>query len=81
LIEAVGADLCKIGRVSHVGLLAKRLRSLQTGCPHDLRIVAHRSAICSDERRLHVALASKQVRGEWFSLTADVASTFEAVAE
>lgn len=66
LIEAVGAFALKVGFTS--GPLEKRLRDLQTGSPHELRLVASQSGSKSDERALHETLEDYRIRGEWFDL-------------
>jgi hypothetical protein len=56
----------KIGFVSSFGSLGERLRGLQTGCPHDLILLAVRAGTLADERALHCRFDRKRLRGEWF---------------
>lgn len=46
--------------------LRERLRSLQTGNPHRLEVVATMPGGPTDERHLHTSLSTFRVRGEWF---------------
>lgn len=64
-IEAVGLDLVKIGRANDV---KSRMRELQVGAPVELRLLASRVAIWSDEGALHRRFEKSWRRGEWFSL-------------
>ena len=68
-IRAVGTKFVKIGFTNSGGEAQSRLSSLQVGCPHELRVEAHCQGGLQDEHRMHAALASKRVRGEWFCLT------------
>jgi len=56
----------KIGRSKHVH---KRLRQVQTGCPHKLKILLVLPQQGHQERLMHQRLASHRMRhgkGEWF---------------
>lgn len=69
-IEAVGTDTVKIGVTA--GDPEDRLKQLQTGCPHKLRL---RVAIHGDlrlEQWLHQQFDHLCIGGEWFRLTAEV---------
>ena len=62
---AVTGDI-KIGRSSDVH---RRLKELQTGCPHKLRIILHAPGQGHRERELHRRLQQYRCRmrkGEWF---------------
>lgn len=65
------SGLCKIGRTRDV---AKRIRSLSTGCSSELKLVA--SWPCRDageyEAILHETWRDVRVRGEWFRIPDDV---------
>jgi hypothetical protein len=63
---AVTGDL-KIGRSKNVG---NRLKQLQTGAPHRLKIILVAKGQGHRERKLHQALRTyrnRGQRGEWFS--------------
>jgi DNA-binding XRE family transcriptional regulator len=71
-IGAVGSPLVKIG--STTTSIEQRLKTLQTGQPMALHIVA-RQAVEADlqriERQIHAFLAGERQRGEWFALKLD----------
>lgn len=46
-----------------------RMRTLQTGCPEALRLMAYFPGTQEDERRLHATFEELHYRGEWFSLS------------
>ncbi|QVJ07708.1 hypothetical protein [Sphingopyxis phage VSN-002] len=56
----------KIGYTT--GSVETRRRSLQTGCPFSLNILAFAPGEPVDERRLHDRFAAYRGYGEWFSL-------------
>lgn len=56
----------------------KRLKGLQTGSPYRLEIIKVISTNKAAERRLHRALASHRLNGEWFKPVAEVMA---AIAE
>jgi hypothetical protein len=56
----------KIGFVNGFAGLVDRLRGLQTGCPHDLILLAVRAGTLADERALQCRVDCKRLRGEWF---------------
>lgn len=69
-IEAVGAGLVKIGFTD--GDPTDRLKQLQTGCPHPLRL---KGAVQGDARRekaYHAQFAHLREGGEWFRLTTEL---------
>lgn len=57
-------EYVKIGWAKHNP--ANRMRTLQTGCPEALRLMAYFPGSQDDERRLHETFAELQYRGEWF---------------
>ena len=62
-IEAVGSGFIKFGRAKSVG---KRLKELETACPHDLHIIAVADWPDGAETALHLHLRPMHERGEWF---------------
>lgn len=73
MVEAVGADLIKIGTVRDANNLQRRLQNIQAGCPYDLRIVYvffDRGRL--DESRLHKRFDAFRFRSEWFKCEGDV---------
>ena len=80
-IRAGNKGAIKIGVASD---LAKRLETLQTGNPFQLKVLA--TIPCSSEqhayeleRRMHKLFASKRIRGEWFCGTINFLSVRDAV--
>ncbi len=69
-IEAIGSGSVKIG-TTKVGVDA-RLKGLETGCPHDLRVIATINGDEFVEKKIHAWLARHRLRGEWFRLNHDV---------
>lgn len=69
-IEAIGANRLKIGYT--VGEPEKRLKELQTGCPHKLRLVHAIGGEQSDERELHAVFAHLRENGEWFRYEGEI---------
>jgi hypothetical protein len=65
-IEATGAGLLKIGFTD--GDPEQRLKQLQTGCPHPLRLVATAAGSQKAEAELHRQFAHLRASGEWFRL-------------
>lgn len=67
IVQCVGTVFFKIGKANNID---RRLRSLQVGCPFQLRIVHYIE--CDNphvlERALHNKYKDKRMRGEWFSL-------------
>lgn len=68
LIEAEDAGAIKVGFTSLP--VEKRLRDLQTGCPHNLILLATTPGLKSTERAIHAELEPYRVRGEWFDANA-----------
>lgn len=65
-IEAVGANRVKIGFTE--GEPEARLKALQTGCPHPLRLLVAFPGAQSVEKQLHEQFANLRTQGEWFDL-------------
>lgn len=60
------------------GSAKSRMRDLQTGCPHPLRLLGSCPGKSYDERWLHRVAGSARLSGEWFSptdLVMDVVAT------
>lgn len=69
-IEAVGAGLVKIGFTD--GDPMDRLRQLQTGSAHPLRLRHSTTGTQARERSLHLHFAHLRESGEWFRLAVEV---------
>lgn len=69
-IEAVGAGLVKIGFTD--GDPAERLRQLQTGSAHPLRLRATIRGDMETEKATHRRFAHLRTGGEWFTLAVEV---------
>ena len=67
-VLSMSSHLVKIGYAKDPW---KRLSSMQTGCPEELRMMAviYTYLPVGLESDLHVRFAAQRVRGEWFSLT------------
>lgn len=63
-ISAVGTEYIKFGRATSIG---QRLRELDTGCPHELNVLATAQWQDGAERAIHRLLAGHRAKGEWFS--------------
>lgn len=63
---AVTGDV-KVGRSKHP---EKRLRELQTGSPHRLRMILHVRGEGHREREVHRRMEGRGTRGEWFEVGA-----------
>lgn len=73
-IQAVGTEFIKIGRANSVG---KRLKELETGCPHELTIVAVANWPDGAEKAIHRLLAKFNARLEWFINTEETRQVIE----
>ena len=60
----------KIGFTS--GSPYARLRTLQTGSPCPLVLVAVHDGTLEDEKRLHAEFSESRVHGEWFDMTEEL---------
>lgn len=69
LAEEVGR--VKIGFTSKLDFKA-RLQATRTHCPCEVRVLAVSRGGRNREAALHARFASARVRGEWFTLTADL---------
>lgn len=63
-IEAVGADRLKIGYT--LSQPEKRLKEIQTGCPHKLQVLFAIEGDQNGEKELHRTFAHLRESGEWF---------------
>ena len=64
IIEAIGADIIKVGVTIDVH---RRLRGLQGCFPYKLKLLAIISGGVEVERKLHRLFHEHQFRGEWFA--------------
>ena len=62
-------DVIKIGFASNLGA---RIASLQTGNPELLVLVMSLLGSREEEKQIHERFSSKRLRGEWFSLDAEL---------
>jgi hypothetical protein len=69
LIRAGDTDFYKVGYTSKAG--EARLEAMQTGSPLELHLIHQTSGTLLAERKMHEALSSRAVRGEWFRLDAE----------
>jgi hypothetical protein len=65
-IEAVGADLVKIGFTTR--WVSQRLREIQTCCPFELKLLTSLEDYPGREWTAHALFATQHVRGEWYRL-------------
>lgn len=68
-VRAQVSGLIKIGSAAHP---EGRLRTLQTGSPEPLQLLATSPGGERHERELHTLLSGSRSHGEWFHPTADV---------
>jgi len=71
-LQAEGSVYIKIGRTT--GSIEHRLKTLQTGQPTPLHIVAHQGVetdLARIEHQIHQFLATERQQGEWFALKLD----------
>ena len=76
----VEASPIKIGYCNDWGL-EERLKSLQTGNPSRLRVIASAMGYMSHERRCHNILKPYRLTGEWFQWTPEVAAFVKALED
>ena len=76
LIRAGETDLYKIGYTS--GKAKKRVKGLQTGCPHKLSVVRELEGNQEREKWLHKTFSKYRKEGEWFEFDEE---TLEKVHE
>ncbi len=69
VIQANPGSPVKIGFTT-LDDVGERLRSLQTGNPHVLHVVAKIKGTFADEKSLHRAIAAERLTGEWFEYSA-----------
>ena len=62
-IRAAGTPYIKFGRASSV---ARRIREMETGCPHDLEVLASADWPDGIEKGIHAYLDDSWQRGEWY---------------
>jgi hypothetical protein len=74
LIEAVGTGTVKIGYSAQYP--GKRMSSLQTANPHDLRLIGFVTGTRRDEQRCHAYFNHLHIRGEWFYATYEIREYF-----
>jgi hypothetical protein len=75
-IEDAAACAIKIGRGNDA---LSRLRSCQTGNPHDLVLLDEIRDLGWQEAFWHCCWATWNIRGEWFSITDDLLAAIRAV--
>lgn len=68
LVRASESDCYKIGHAVNV---RNRVRELQTGCPHDLELVAFWRGGRGVEKRLHRRYEDQHRRGEWYEFSSE----------
>lgn len=78
LMLAKGAGAVKIGFSENYP--TGRKRTLQTGNPHELKIVKLVQGTRRDERRYHEQFSHLHIRGEWFKDCSEVRDFFREMA-
>jgi hypothetical protein len=73
-IEAVGTPFLKIGYSERP---YERLRSLRTGCPVEVQMLAVAGALRSQEQKFHRLFAPTRIRGEWFIRSPEIDHAIE----
>ena len=68
-VEAIGTDRVKIGYTVD---LKVRLNTLQTGCPHELKLIHSEEGNKRKERELHKRFFNDRTIGEWFEISDEI---------
>lgn len=71
IIRAKGTGMVKIGFTKKKAGINKRLRSIQTGCPHELKLLGYMPGSKRKERCMHILCRNRKAVGEWFKLSDD----------
>ncbi len=79
-IHAIGTEYVKFGVTGKDDVML-RLGALQTGCPHELVLLACAQWIDSDERRIHRHLKQTRIRGEWYLLNDKAKHVIESMQQ
>ncbi|MFM8272694.1 MAG: GIY-YIG nuclease family protein [Gemmata sp.] len=69
-IRQKGTNLIKIGSAKDP---TERMKSLQTGSPHEFELLAVGAGGAREEHAMHRRFVADHVRGEWFRMSADIA--------
>lgn len=75
-VQAVHGGPIKIGYCAARANLAQRVKSLQTGNPYQLQVVATIPGTPADERRLHLEFDRFRLSGEWFHPAKPIVAMF-----
>lgn len=59
----------------------RRIKDIQTGCPHKLRIWAMVPGTQNDEAKLHKQFANDKLKGEWFKRSTGLLAEIETASE
>jgi hypothetical protein len=78
LMLAKGAKAIKIGFSTKYP--SARKRTLQTGNPHELKLIMLVQGTVQDERRYHEQFAHLRIRGEWFTDAPELRNYFREMA-
>ena len=70
LVKAEGTNLYKIGYTD--GKAEKRVKTMQTGCPHKLSIIEEAFGDMDKEKFLHNTFSEQRKQGEWFEFDDDL---------
>lgn len=74
VIKPDGLDYVKVGQTRD---LYPRMSTIQTGCPHELRILFVLLGGTDEEARIHFDLGAHRERGEWFRLNAETQAVLD----
>jgi hypothetical protein len=78
LMLAKGAKAIKIG--FSTSYPSARQRTMQTGNPHELKLIMLVGGTLRDERRYHEQFAHLRIRGEWFKDCPEIREYFREMA-
>lgn len=70
---AAEQQFIKIGRT---GGMEQRLRTMQTNCPHELKLIATLPLEDGDERQVRWHFRAHHYRGEWYRYSKDIVDWF-----
>jgi len=72
-VQAIGANLVKIGWVKDTAKFDQRLIRIQRNCPYPVKLLyLQHGASRSDERSAHKVFGAVHQHGEWFRIEGDL---------
>lgn len=69
IIGNIEKEFCKIGFSKNP---SERIKSIQTGCPYEVKLLCYYKGDMITEKRLHEKYKDLRLHGEWFKLEGDL---------